>query len=194
MKTIYFDVDTQMDFLYPSGALYAPGAEKIVAAVGRLNRAAAANGSLVISTMDAHAEDDAEFRPRGLWPSHCVAGTLGQRKPDCTLLGRRAVMGSSTGFALAAGTEQVLLEKQALDCFTNPNLRPFLESFGAERYVVYGVVTEYCVRYAAFGLLEWGRVEIVTDAVQALQDAAARATLDEFQALGGVLTRTSVMS
>jgi len=59
----------------------------------------------------------------------------------------------------------------------------------ADRYVVYGVVTEICVRFAAFGLLKTGkRVEIVTDAVKALDEAAARKTLSDFTAAGGVLT------
>ena len=30
MKSVFFDVDTQIDFLYPAGALYVPGAESIV--------------------------------------------------------------------------------------------------------------------------------------------------------------------
>ena len=64
-----------------------------------------------------------------------------------------------------------------------------LREFGAERYVVYGVVTEICVRLCAFGLLKLGpRVEIVTDAVKALDEGAARKMFSEFQAAGGHLT------
>jgi hypothetical protein len=29
MKTVFFDVDTQIDFLYPAGALYVPGGETV---------------------------------------------------------------------------------------------------------------------------------------------------------------------
>ena len=43
MKTAFLDVDTQLDFLYPSGALYVPSAERIVDTVSRLNRHAAAH-------------------------------------------------------------------------------------------------------------------------------------------------------
>ena len=50
------------------------------------------------------------------------------------------------------------------------NLADLLERFAAERYVVYGVVTEICVKLAAFGLLKTGkRVELVTDAVRSLE-------------------------
>ncbi len=34
-KTVFVDVDTQIDFVYPAGALYAPGAETIVPALVR---------------------------------------------------------------------------------------------------------------------------------------------------------------
>ena len=65
----------------------------------------------------------------------------------------------------------------------------FRSELGAERAVVYGVVTEICVRFAAFGLLKRGlRVEVVTDAIQALDDSAARRMSSEFQAAGGYLT------
>ena len=73
------------------------------------------------------------------------------------------------------------------------NLARLLDQLGAERYVVYGVVTEICVKLAAWGLLETGkRVELVTDAVRSLNDAASTAMTDAFLAAGGVLTTVSV--
>ena len=171
MNTVFFDVDTQIDFLFPAGALYVPGAETIVDRIAALNRHAAAHQIPLISTADAHAENDPEF---AIYPHHCVAGTLGQRKPAATLVG------------------QTILEKQKLDCFTNPELPGLLARFAAERYVVYGVVTEICVKFAALGLLKTGaRVEIVSDAVRSLSDEAARAWFAEFQAAGGVLTTSA---
>lgn len=191
MKTVFFDVDTQIDFLYPAGALYVPGAEAIVDRVAGLNRYAASHGIPVISTMDAHRENDPEFRA---WAPHCVVDTAGQLKPARTLLDRRAVVANVPGKAALAGAQQILLEKQALDCFTNPNLPEVLERFGAERYLVYGVVTEICVRFAAMGLMKTGaKVEIVTDAVRSLNDEARTAFLAEFAAAGGVLSTTQAL-
>ena len=168
MKTVFFDIDTQIDFVYPAGALYVPGAEQILPVIGELNRRA----PLVISTMDAHSENDPEFQ---IYPHHCVCGTTGQRKPAIALVGDSA--------------RQLILEKQKLDCFTNPNLMPLLAELNADRYVVYGVVTEICVRFAAFGLLKTRkRVELVTDAVKALDESAASKMFTEFTAAGGRLT------
>lgn len=190
MKTVFFDVDTQIDFLYPAGALYVPGAETIVDKIAALNQYAARNGIVVISDVDAHAEDDPEFQT---WPPHCVAGTAGQQKPAATLLEKRIVIPNvPTGLALD-GVQQVLLEKQTLDCFSDVNLGGLLERLGAERYVVYGVVTEICVKFAAEGLLKTGkRVELVTDAVRSLDEAAAAEMTAAFVAAGGVLTTVSV--
>jgi nicotinamidase/pyrazinamidase len=185
MRTVFFDVDTQLDFLYPAGALYAPGAESIVPAVAALNSYAAAHGIPVVSTTDAHTEDDPEFRT---WPHHCVAGTHGQQKPSATLLEKRVVVPNMLCSVDVAGAQQVLLEKQTVDCFDCVNLDDVLAKLGAERYVVYGVVTEICVKLAAMGLLRMGRrVEIVTDAVRALSSEEGARTLAEFTAAGGVL-------
>jgi hypothetical protein len=49
----------------------------------------------------------------------------------------------------AGAARQVLVEKQQLDCFTESKFsRAVWVTFRAGRYVVYGVVTEYCVRSA----------------------------------------------
>ena len=189
MKTVFFDVDTQIDFLYPAGALYVPGAEQVVEHIAALNRFAGAHGFPLVSTVDAHAEDDPEFRA---WLPHCVVGTAGQQKPEATLLRGRVVIPNS-GCNTDLGAQQFLLEKQTFDCFTNMNLAKLLEGLGADRYVVYGVVTEICVKFAAWGLLKTGkRVELVTDAVRSLNDVASAEMTAAFLGAGGVLTTVSV--
>ncbi len=186
MKTIFVDVDTQVDFLYPAGSLYVPGAEKLIPTIAALNRHAASRGHLVVSTMDAQSENDTEFR---LWPPHCVAGTAGQLKPGPTLLEKRVVIPNRGDLPSIHGAQQVLLEKQTVDCFTSVHMLPLLEQAAAERYVVYGVVTEICVKHALFGLLKTGRkVELVTDAIKELDSNAAGEMLRAFEAAGGVLT------
>lgn len=186
MKTVFFDVDTQMDFLFPAGALYVPGAENLLPALKRLRDYAAAHGIPILSSTDAHEEDDPEFAQ---WPPHCVRGTAGQQKPPEALLEPRVIVPLAPGDYPVDGARQIIVEKQALDVFTNPNLPALLERLGAERCVVYGVVTEYCVRCAALGLLRTGRrVELVTDAVRSLEPEAERRTLDEIVRAGGRLT------
>jgi nicotinamidase-related amidase len=52
---------------------------------------------------------------------------------------------------------QIIVEKQALDVFSNPNFPALLDRLAADRYVVYGVATDYCVRCAVTGLLGTGK-------------------------------------
>lgn len=186
MKTIFFDVDNQLDFLYPAGSLYVPGAEEILPALAKLTQHAKKNQIQIISTADAHTENDPEFET---WKPHCVVGTVGQQKSSATLAVTQPSVLSSTSRSTAAPSPQIIVEKQHYDCFTNPNLAPLLASLRAERYVVYGVVSEICVRAAVFGLLQTGaRVELVTDAIRHLDPVAYQTMLDEFLSENGVVT------
>ena len=106
----FFDIDTQIDFVFPAGALYGAGAERVIPEVAALNRYAGEHGIPLISTMCAHPEDAGEFQ---VWPPHCVIGTIGQRKPAATLLGDPE--------------KQILIEKDDLDMFSNPKILPLLD-------------------------------------------------------------------
>ena len=56
------------------------------------------------------------------------------------------------------------------------------------------VVTEVCVKFAAFGLLATGkRVEIVTDAICPLDEKKGAEVLAEFTAAGGHLTHSGII-
>ncbi len=91
-------------------------------------------------------------------------------------------------------------EKQTLNVFDNPNTESVLERLrpGGKppinkdaEFVVFGVVTEYCVRLAAKGLLERGRrVALVTDAIETLDPADGRRTLEELTGRGARLINT----
>ena len=195
MKTVFFDVDTQLDFLFPAGALAVPGAERIVPGLGVLTRFAQAKGIQIISTADAHTEDDPEFR---IWKPHCVAETAGQTKTAGTMLAGAFVVPSSEWGVSGAPANlpaQVVIEKQSIDCFSNPNLSPVLKSISADRYVVYGVATEHCVQKTIMGLLGMGAmVELVEDAICGIDETEVRTTLARFVAAGGKLTTISELT
>ncbi len=168
MRTLYVDVDTQQDFVFPSGALYVPGAEQILARVAELNREAITGGHALLATMDAHTENDPEFKA---WSHHCVLGTLGQRKPEMTIVpGMR------------------ILTKQSVNCFTNPEMDAILREGGFTQAVVYGVVTEICVMHAVNGLLDRGlKVEIRSDATRELDAISAENFLNDVRDRGGII-------
>ena len=90
------------------------------------------------------------------------------------------------------GAPQIVVEKQTVDVFLAANLGRIVELLNADRYVVYGVVTEICVLYAVRGLLKTGKpVTLVTDAVEALTAEASARALEEVRASGGTLATVS---
>jgi nicotinamidase/pyrazinamidase len=187
---IFWDVDTQVDFLSPGGKLYVPGSEAIVPALQQLTLWAAEHKVLVVASADAHHENDAEFQQ---WPPHCLVGTTGQQKIPETSLARQFVLPNHRAQIPTdlSAWQQVVLEKQQLDVFTNPNTEPLVEQLGRPDVVLYGVVTELCVAQAARNLLKRGcRVTLVEDAIAALDPAKARALLDDFTRQGARLART----
>jgi nicotinamidase/pyrazinamidase len=163
---VFFDIDTQMDFVYPAGALYTSGSESVIPAIAALNRHAGEHGIPLVSTVCSHEETAEEFK---VWPPHCIAGTWGQKKPAATLV-----------------PGQIFIEKNELDLFSNPRTESLLEAMPGAECVVYGVLTEYCVRRAIMGMLQRGReVSLVTDAIYHLSEPAAAVVIRAFLAAGG---------
>jgi nicotinamidase/pyrazinamidase len=174
----------------PRGKLYVPGAESIVPNLARLTRSAAERPVLIVASADAHQPNDAEFRQ---WPPHCLAGTPGQRKIPETLLPRRLVIPNSPVELPAdpGAWQQIVLEKQELNVFTNPNTEPLLRRLGRPEVVLYGVVTELCVALAAENLLRHDcAVTLVEDATASLDAAKARSLVDRLVRQGARLATT----
>jgi nicotinamidase/pyrazinamidase len=189
MRDIAFlDTDTQFDFMLPSGALYVPGAEKLIPNLKRLTSVAALRGVPVIASVDAHFENDPEF---GQWPPHCVLGTPGQEKIPETRWDDAVVVPNHPQRVELRPGAQIVLEKRIYSVFDNVNADVILEKLSAREFVAYGVATDYCVKAAVLGLLERGyAVRVVTDAVKGITPEAERQALDEMCAAGAKLTTT----
>ena len=195
-SVIFWDVDTQADFMLPGGKLYVPGAEKLIPNMSRLTGAARQGRVLIIGDMCQHAPDDPEFER---FPPHCVRGTPGADLIPETRADQLLIIPNRAGESVPADLsqfQQVILEKQTLDVFDNPNTETVLHRLlrFADRdaeFFVFGVVTEYCVRLAAKGLLARDRrVALVQDAIETLKVEDGRKTIQELTALGARLATT----
>ncbi len=189
---VFVDVDTQADFMLPTGSLYVTGAVRIIPNLARLVEFARDHDVPVISSVDAHSLSDDEFQQ---FPPHCVKGTAGQKKLPETLLAQWAVLPNERQPEPAAAEisrcRQWILEKQKFDLFTNVHAAFLFEKIDAGQYVVFGVATEYCVREAVLGLLRQGRpVTVVEDAVREIEAGSGQAALQEMQNAGARLLRT----
>jgi nicotinamidase/pyrazinamidase len=186
MKSVFFmDIDTQRDFMLPSGALHVPGAERIIPKLRRLFEFARKHEVFIISSVDAHEPNDAEFK---CFPPHCVKGTEGQQKIGETLLPRHLILENRVVdrnmLELVRKYRQILLQKQELDVFSNPMTERLLKAL-PQHAIVFGVATEYCVRQACLGLRRLGlKAALVTDAVRSIDSQTGDAVLEELRRTG----------
>ena len=191
-KLIFWEVDTQADFMLPGGKLYVPGAERLLPNILRLTDEARQGRIFLVSHGCYHAKDDPEFKT---FPPHCIKGTKGADVVPEALAERVITVPNEPTAELPPNLsqyQQILLEKQTLDIFESRHARSLVDRLGSDvEFVVFGVVTEYCVRFAAKGLLELGRrVSVVEDAIETLKTEDGQRTLDELQTLGAKLITT----
>lgn len=182
---LFLDVDTQVDFLDPSGALPVPGGEGLSSNLARLTRAARTRGVPVIATvLDRHPDggdvaDEPDYRYT--FPPHCLHGTRGQEKvtetslPEARTIDREEKAAADLRGDVDASEQFLLLLKERFDPFRSRNLGRLLEEVRPRRIVVYGVPLDHSVRSTIDGLLERGHTDLalVTDAVAGLDEDRA---------------------
>lgn len=202
-ERVFWDVDTQIDFMLPEGKLYVPGAEAIAANLARLTHHAHATGIRIVASSDNHDADDEELSDtpdfQDTFPPHCMRGTPGQaRIPETTLTNPLIIepedTAESVGARLAGHAGDILFHKHYFDVFTNPHVAPVVQALGVSEVVLYGVALDVCDRYAVEGLLERFpeiAVSVVVDAVRALDEGGRAALLAGWEARGVTLARTN---
>jgi nicotinamidase/pyrazinamidase len=191
-KVVFWEVDTQADFMLPGGKLYVPGAERLLPNIRRLTDAARQGRVFLVSHGCFHTQDDPEFQ---IFPPHCIKGTPGSAYVPEAISEKLIEIPNDPASQLPSDLspyQQILLEKQTLDIFEAVHADDLVNRLSADaEFVVFGVVTEYCVRFAAKGLLSRGRrVSIVKDAIETLKAEDAARTIVELQSLGAKFITT----
>jgi len=202
-RVIFWDVDTQYDFMKPDGKLYVPGAQDIIPNLKRLTDYAHTRGIRIVASADDHVMGHPEISDKPDWqstfPPHCMRGTSGQKKiPETALRDPLVVEPAPTDpKALAervrAHTGDVLFHKHRFDVFTNENVMAVLEVLDPQEIVLYGVATDVCDKAAIEGLLgrrPHTRLFVVTDAVRGIDHDVSEHLLREWGDEGVRLVRT----
>ncbi len=189
---IFWEVDVQADFMLPGGKLYVPGAEKILPNIRKLTDVARRGEVFLVSHGCFHPADDPEFKQ---FPPHCVKGTPGADFVPEALTNQYVRVENDPSAKLPDDLyqyQQILLEKQTLDIFETFHADALVKRLPAHaEFVVFGVVTEYCVSCAVKGLLQRKRrVAVVKDAIETLADDVGAKTLDELTKLGARIVTT----
>ena len=160
--------------------------------IRRLTDLARQGKVLLVSHGCFHTADDPEFKT---FPPHCVKGTPGADFVPEALTEKVARVENSEDAKLPDDLfryQQILLEKQTLNIFESRHADELVKKLGDRaEFVVFGVVTEYCVGFAARGLLERGRrVAVVRDAIETLKREDGEKAVAEFERLGARLITT----
>lgn len=200
---VFWDVDTQVDFMRPDGKLYVGGAETIVSNLGALTRFAHGNGVRIVASSDNHDPTDDELSDApdfsDTFPPHCLRGTQGQARIPETALRDVLVVEPEDPRAtvlerLEGHAGDILFHKHYFDVFTNPNVGPVLNALGIDEVVLYGVALDVCNRYAVEGLLSRHpeiALTVVTDAVRAIDEDNRDDLLGDWHSRGVSLVRTA---
>lgn len=193
--TVFWDVDTQVDFMSPEGELYVHGAETLAPNLARLTEAARTRGITIVHSADDHELSDPEIDVKGgdfvdTFPPHCLTGTPGAARIDETepVAGAVDIAWNGTGFdaGAVASAPAVVLRKKWFDVFTNPAAEQVLRTLQPDRVVVYGVALDICNRFAVEGMLRLGGFDIVVvkDATKAIVPSNGPRLLKEWSAAG----------
>ena len=196
-RLVFWDVDTQRDFLHTDGRLYVPGGAEIIPVLQALTEYAHEHRIPIVAEADDHQPTDAEISDAPDWrttyPPHCIRGTPGQLKIAETALRDPLIIEpdlqdpGALAHRILGHRGDFLLNKQTVDVFSNANVPTLLRALEPQAIVLYGVATDVCNKHAIEGLLrQLQRIEVylVLDAIRAIDEAEGARLLAEWEQRG----------
>ena len=199
-QTIFWDVDTQFDFMRPEGKLYVPGAEEIIEKVSEVRRLALDNGFSMLADVDWHSADNSEISDspdfKQTFPPHCMAGTAGSERIG--YLGSVPIEYIETDKMptdilrkfVDKGQFHIVIRKESIDAFENPNTHRLLALVRPKVMVVFGVALDFCVYYVLRGLAEHKGIKriLLKDVVKGLGARPEHEIFNELRQTGVEIT------
>ncbi|MDR0908928.1 MAG: bifunctional nicotinamidase/pyrazinamidase [Spirochaetaceae bacterium] len=169
--TALLEIDVQNDFC-PNGALAVFEGCAVTEPLNRIARIVSENGGRVIATADWHPASHCSFKGQvneageeGLWPPHCVQGTMGaafhhglDHRPLHLVLHK--------GFRQGLDSYSAFFEN---DRTTATGLEGYLKGLLISTILIGGLATDYCVLYTALDAKKIGfRTIVLKDACRAV--------------------------
>lgn len=204
MKVIFWNVDTQNDFMNKDGALYVKGAELIKPALKMLTDFAKEKHIRVINTADCHTDKSTELSDKPdfktTFPPHCMflggkgIDFIDETDPKADFKGNYSLVCYTDNHLHHSfnRARNIIIYKDAFDVFAgNPLAEKVVKRLNPKIVVVYGVATNVCVNSAIHGLLDRGyAVWVVQDAIKELPGLPLTGTLDMWRCRGVYFTNT----
>ena len=172
---IFFDIDTQYDFMHKDGRFYVPDAEKIIPNLDRITEFAKDRRISVIASIDGY-----KFSSNKKIPGTRLSNV--PSVPNKELNNEKLIK--------LKKKNRLIIEKQKHDVFSNPNTKKLLNN--VKRAYVYGVATDYCVKAAVLGLREMGvETYVIKDAIKPVFKKNEKKYLSLFRKKGAKFLTTS---
>lgn len=177
---LFWNVDTQIDFVYPRGKLYVQGAEELRSQWKELTEQAKEKSIRVVNTADYHYPNSAELDSSpdfvNTFPEHCMAGTRGadfirETDPEDSIIfdwDKEYLI--TPDLFNRKEQRNFIIRKDAFDVFDgNSMTNTILKQLNPDTVVVYGVTTNVCVDAAVKGLVKKvKKVYVIKDAIKEL--------------------------
>ncbi len=191
-EVIFWDVDTQKDFMEPDGKLYVSGAENLKENLSKLTQFANISRIRILGTVDYHSDTDPEIKQENpdftdTFPPHCMQNDTGQEKimetrSELTNWVNPITYSDEEVKKIIESKGPIMFRKTTFDGFSNPNVIPFIGEIKPKKVVVYGVAIDYCVRTAIEGLMNFGDLEIylVIDAIEGINEDNSLKLIEEW--------------
>ncbi|NOR74562.1 MAG: isochorismatase family protein [Draconibacterium sp.] len=177
---LFWNVDTQKDFVLPSGKLYVQDAELLKPKWEKITQFAKENSIRVVNTADYHYSGSAELSSTpnfvNTFPSHCMANTKGAEYITETTPENPVIFNWDNNYRNfielldAEKSRNIVIRKDAFDVFKgNKITESIVKYLSPKTVVVYGVTTNVCVNDAVVGLSSRGvNVFVIGDAIKEL--------------------------
>lgn len=177
---LFWNVDTQFDFVSPQGKLYVPGAEMLKPNWAKLTQLAKSKSISVVNTADWHHQNSAELSSNPdyvtTFPQHCMANTVGaefikETNPENPLvINWDKEIQINSEIINQKKFRNYTIRKDAFDVFKgNPFTEEILILLSPKTVIVYGVTTNVCVNDAVVGLAQRvKRVIVIENAIKEL--------------------------
>ena len=177
---LFWNVDTQKDFVEPNGKLYVEGAEKLKPKWKKLTQLAADKSIRVINLADHHFYNSSELDSSPdfikTFPEHCMAGNEGAEYVQETTPDDPVILDWNKEYLITPEIldlekyRNFIIRKDEFDVFAgNPWTIKILKLINPNTVVVYGVTTNVCVDYAVKGLnRKVKNIIVIEDAIKEL--------------------------
>jgi nicotinamidase/pyrazinamidase len=199
-KLIFWDVDTQFDFMKPEGSLYVPGAESIIDKVSEVRKFALQNDYSIIADMDWHKPENEEISEspdfNKTFPPHCMAGSPGSERLG--YLGNVPIEYIETDKISPEMLKKlvekrpfhIVIRKESLDVFDNRNTDRLIQIVKPQAVAVFGVALDFCVKLVLDGLTRHDGIKriLLRDIVKGLDPKTEDDIINEMRQTGVEVT------